>query len=134
MDQLKDCRDGSDEDPKLHPGWNCTDDGFQCPDDLHCIDVTRVCDGDLIFSSEYDRCSDGSDEANCEEWECHPGFWKCADDRQCVTVGRVCDGRSSLHIPWIGYDNSYGNEFYCWLVGKIVRNSMIILWQLHWGL
>ncbi len=98
MDKASNCLDDSDELQNYHPGWNCTDGQFQCPDDLHCIKESNVCDGNYpLFSDRY-KCDDGTDEANCEQWQCHPEYWKCTDNR-CIPVAHVCNGRQFLENP-----------------------------------
>ena len=93
MDGTIHCKDDSDEQQHYHPGWNCTEGYFQCPDDLHCITIQRVCDGKTALEAKLYGCFDGADESNCEEWECAPDYWKCADNKQCIRAIHVCRGR-----------------------------------------
>ena len=105
MDGSINCIDESDEDPKYHLDWNCTEEYFLCQDDRHCIGIDTVCDGKTALYSKRYGCFDGSDEANCEIWECAPNFWKCADNKQCIRAMQVCRCKQSKIVCLTSFHN-----------------------------
>ncbi len=90
-----DCADGSDEDPAMCVQWNCTAEGWKCPDAARCIDRTLVCDGifdcidDIFGDPEY---SPDEDLAMCDQWTCS-GYWKSQDEVQCIDKKFVCNSQ-----------------------------------------
>ena len=59
----------------------CSSNKFLC-DNGECIGHSFVCDGD-------NRCSDGSDEKNCE---CLAGQFRCLVSGECVEKRSLCNG------------------------------------------
>ena len=89
------CTDGPVEEEEVGDGWYC--------DDGEIIDPSYVCD-------DYEDCSDGSDEANCEEPEGGEeageevsAVWYCDDGAE-IDPSSVCDG---IYDCWDGSDE-YG--------------------------
>ncbi len=84
------CPDDSDEDPIMCAKWICPKGRWKCANNIQCIDISSVCDGDQT-------CSDNSDEDNefCTRWTCPKGRWKCFDNVTCIDSSKVCDGSRS---------------------------------------
>ncbi|XP_038048718.1 uncharacterized protein LOC119722604 [Patiria miniata] len=125
-DLVKDCEDGSDEDPSIcASSRNCGPELFKCGPSAQCVSQVDRCDGIYHCSNGEDEkdcktctdlhgemhvltpedfcdgvkdCADGSDERRerCE-LPCSPGYRKCKDGLQCVKEELFCNGIYSCH-------------------------------------
>uniref|UniRef100_A0A1A9W8J7 EGF-like domain-containing protein n=1 Tax=Glossina brevipalpis TaxID=37001 RepID=A0A1A9W8J7_9MUSC len=72
---------------KIESVYNCEPDQFQCKNG-NCVLGVSLCDG-------VSDCSDGSDEADCEDLKtCYPPRWfQCSGARElCVSAELLCNG------------------------------------------
>ncbi|XP_051792178.1 low-density lipoprotein receptor-related protein 2 [Erpetoichthys calabaricus] len=81
---LRDCPDGSDEDPVLCTNHRCEENQFQC-NNKQCIPLSWHCNGNQ-------ECSDGSDEdpQQCQSKTCSPREFQCKNG-YCISQAYVCD-------------------------------------------
>ena len=84
MDDKRDCKDSSDEDPLYVSGLPCSYPSHWKCKNGKCLDQYKNCT----------LCGNDTDvRLRCEQHDCSPDFWKCWDNSHCIYSPHVCDGR-----------------------------------------
>ncbi len=101
--------------------WECPPENWPCADDMQCIPVEHVCDGNEHATSTFTTvvgCDDFSDE-HTRLCGCKSGWgedtakdsWPCVDGYSCVGNSVVCDGIAHCND---GSDESWIETCYNW--------------------